>query len=328
MAITLTQSDKQLLLSAFGQPETRDRVAELLEIAGSGDVAGPATSTDNALPRFNGTTGILLQNSTILVEDTGSLTFNTPSGAALLWATDGSGDIGSADGGSTFNRPLGIYALDSVLVATGAGESGSVFVGAGGGRVIGSDDGAFEIQAGTDGTNGGQLFVTTQAGDLGGAISIIGGGTSDNGQDGSVVNLEAGAHSGSGKGGIVTIKAGNSATGDGGDVEIYAGTGAVDGEVLIINSDLNVFTVGKGIAIKEGADAKMGVATLVGGTLVVNTTAVTANSRIFLTPQTISGVIVATAVAVSARTPATSFTISSADVADTSDIAWMIVEPL
>ncbi len=71
----------------------------------------------------------------------------------------------------------------------------------------------------------------------------------------------------------------------------------------------------------------MGVATLVGGTVVVSTTAVTANSRIFLTTQSLGTVAVASALAVTARTGATSFTITASAPTDTSVIAWMLVEP-
>lgn len=40
----------------------------------TGDVLGPASSTDNALIRFDGTTGKLIQNSAITVDDSGNLT--------------------------------------------------------------------------------------------------------------------------------------------------------------------------------------------------------------------------------------------------------------
>lgn len=40
---------------------------------GSGDVVGPASATDNALTRFNTTTGKLIQNSTVALSDTGDL---------------------------------------------------------------------------------------------------------------------------------------------------------------------------------------------------------------------------------------------------------------
>lgn len=41
---------------------------------GSGDVVGPGSSTDNAIARFDGTTGKLLQNSTVLLDDSGNIT--------------------------------------------------------------------------------------------------------------------------------------------------------------------------------------------------------------------------------------------------------------
>ncbi len=40
---------------------------------GLGDVTGPASSTDNAIARFNGTSGKVIQNSSILIDDTGNL---------------------------------------------------------------------------------------------------------------------------------------------------------------------------------------------------------------------------------------------------------------
>jgi hypothetical protein len=40
---------------------------------GAGDVVGPASSTDNALSRFDGTTGKLIQNSTVVLDDNGNL---------------------------------------------------------------------------------------------------------------------------------------------------------------------------------------------------------------------------------------------------------------
>jgi hypothetical protein len=40
---------------------------------GSGDVVGPASSTDNALVRFDGTTGLLIQNGNITQDDNGNL---------------------------------------------------------------------------------------------------------------------------------------------------------------------------------------------------------------------------------------------------------------
>jgi len=41
---------------------------------GTGDVVGPASATDNAITRFDTTTGKLIQNSVVIVGDTGSIT--------------------------------------------------------------------------------------------------------------------------------------------------------------------------------------------------------------------------------------------------------------
>jgi hypothetical protein len=43
-------------------------------VGGSGDVVGGSSSTDNALARYDGTTGKLIQNSVVIVGDTGSIT--------------------------------------------------------------------------------------------------------------------------------------------------------------------------------------------------------------------------------------------------------------
>lgn len=96
---------------------------------------------------------------------------------------------------------------------------------------------------------------------------------------------------------------------------------------LPLNAADNITTTvaGKGLSIKEGSNAKMGAATLVGGTVTVNTTAVTANSRIYLTSQVDGGT--PGYLRVSGRVAATSFTITSGSGTDTSTVAWMIVEP-
>lgn len=90
---------------------------------------------------------------------------------------------------------------------------------------------------------------------------------------------------------------------------------------------LSSSVAGNGLGIKEGTNATMGTATLVAGTATVSTTKVTASSRIFLTPQSLGTVTVPWAVGVTARTAATSFTITSATDTDTSVVAWIIMEP-
>lgn len=98
-----------------------------------------------------------------------------------------------------------------------------------------------------------------------------------------------------------------------------------DTQRLATFGPLAVMKDGAGLQVKEGANACMGTLTLNGATpVVVNTTAVTANSRIFLTTNAPGGV--PAFYWVSARTAGTSFSVTGT-AGDTSTVAWMIVEP-
>lgn len=86
-------------------------------------------------------------------------------------------------------------------------------------------------------------------------------------------------------------------------------------------------TIGGGVSIAEGANARSGVVTLVAGAAVVPNTSISAATRVQLTAQSLGTVTAAKALAVTARTAATSFTIGSADPTDTSVVAYFLVEP-
>lgn len=77
--------------------------------------------------------------------------------------------------------------------------------------------------------------------------------------------------------------------------------------------------------IGAGANSTVGSATLIAGTITVNTGYVTANSNIFLQTQGTIGVANAGNVRVSAIVIGTSFDITSTDNADTSTVRWFIV---
>lgn len=71
----LTVSDNHIVLGGGG--------------GGGGDVVGAASSTDNAIARFNGTTGKLLQDSGVIITDSAILqsgTTDATSGSVLLQA--------------------------------------------------------------------------------------------------------------------------------------------------------------------------------------------------------------------------------------------------
>lgn len=64
--------------------------------SGTGDVVGPASATDNAIARFDGTTGKLIQNSGATIDDSGNITATNISGT-------NTGDVTLAAFGSTPN---------------------------------------------------------------------------------------------------------------------------------------------------------------------------------------------------------------------------------
>jgi len=109
---------------------------------------------------------------------------------------------------------------------------------------------------------------------------------------------------------------------------IVIGTGNAKRVTLDTSGNVQIETLGGGLRIKEGSNGRMGIAVLDGGTpaaVTVNNTSVTASTRVFLTVQNAGGLF--GSVVVSARTAATSFTITSSLAADTNSVAWMLVEP-
>lgn len=67
-----------LLYGVTGATEGSLTVAQLL--AAGGAVVGPVSSTDNAVARFDGTTGKLVQNSSVLITDDGLMKVGTQTG--------------------------------------------------------------------------------------------------------------------------------------------------------------------------------------------------------------------------------------------------------
>jgi hypothetical protein len=95
------------------------------------------------------------------------------------------------------------------------------------------------------------------------------------------------------------------------------------GEKLNVAGNINLTTAGNKLKAATGTNAAFGTATLSGGTVTVNTTAVSASSLILITVQetgTNNG-----RVKVSARVASTSFTISSSDAGDNCVVAYQII---
>lgn len=97
-------------------------------------------------------------------------------------------------------------------------------------------------------------------------------------------------------------------------------------DVSVSTGNLLISTLGKGPQVKTGVNAKIGTAILIAGIATVANTSVTANSRIFVTSNTDGGT--PGFLRVSTKTAATSFVITSSNVADTSTVAWQIIESI
>ena len=121
-------------------------------ISGTGDVDGPANATDNALARFDGTSGKVIQNSgVVLLDDNhmiGSAAISMPQRADALPLVPGQGQFWVADESS--GRPMftDIAAVDHAIALRGEIDLATDVVGvlpiAKGGTGATSDDGAQE----------------------------------------------------------------------------------------------------------------------------------------------------------------------------------------
>jgi hypothetical protein len=105
------------------------------------------------------------------------------------------------------------------------------------------------------------------------------------------------------------------------------------GDITATNGNFKASTAGKGLQIKEGANARMGQATLALGTKAVANTSVTANTRVILTrtnknaSTAIGGLEAVTAAGVGFTITALS-AIAVAEVGDLSTVDWVLVEAL
>lgn len=96
-------------------------------IGGGSVVVGPASSTDNALVRFDGTTGKTLQNSTVILDDTGILTGGIWQGTPVAVLYGGTGAATAA--GARTNLGLGTIATqdaNNVNITGGAITGGAI----------------------------------------------------------------------------------------------------------------------------------------------------------------------------------------------------------
>jgi hypothetical protein len=238
------------------------------------------------------------------------------------WVFNNAGHfLGAADntysiGASGSNRPQNVYVGQSVVIGTDPGGSESLRVG-----------GNVRLASNSYLTNGAVVLGA------GGTAKILIDGT----PDGVLAAAEIGIAENVGNikmqgRGAAYLSGRSNSVASGATAIIFTATSSStsifamdDGGLATFVGSVKLSTVGSGLFVKEGTNATMGTATLSGGTATVNTTAVTANSRIFLTIQAPGGTV--GAVYVSSRTASTSFVITSTSGSDASVVAWLIIEP-
>ncbi len=98
---------------------------------GSGDVTGPASSTDNTLPRFDGTGGKTLQGSGVVVDDSNSVSgvtgLNMTGNITVSGTVDGR-DV-SVDGAKLDDMLAFSWANDDVFIARPSGNNDPIGLG-------------------------------------------------------------------------------------------------------------------------------------------------------------------------------------------------------
>lgn len=108
-------------VKVYANPSTH----RLLTDAGAG-VTGPISSTDNAVVRFDGTTGQTIQNSTAIINDSGHLSLNGSSDFTAPLSIKGGSDYGQVELINTAGTKIGGYGIsdsdDQIIIGSAAGN--------------------------------------------------------------------------------------------------------------------------------------------------------------------------------------------------------------
>jgi trimeric autotransporter adhesin len=139
---------------------------------GSGDVTGPGSSTDNAVARFDSTTGKIIQNSGVVINDSGEVTVGVWKGTEVGLSYGGTG---AASASQARGNILPSYTGNAgKVLAVNTGATDVEYISAGGTGTVTS----VAVSGGTTGltTSGGPI---TAAGTitLAGTLAVANGGT-------------------------------------------------------------------------------------------------------------------------------------------------------
>lgn len=129
-------------------------------VASAGYVVGPASSTDTAIPKYNGTTGKLIQNTGVLIRSDNSVMIP---GVALVNFNNGATTFGD-DGGLILTSTGGVFAFCNSGNVSFTADSGDVlFTGNNGFFTVGTLDLSCKVKIKTSGNAsiakvGGSIF--------------------------------------------------------------------------------------------------------------------------------------------------------------------------
>jgi len=142
---------------------------------GSGDVVGPSSSTDNAIARFDATTGKLLQNCVVTIGDTGNIAGLGTVSCGAITASGGitatGGGISGTDGWKGGSYGGGYGAIWPASVTPGLSNFSFLFnanqteINGGGGSIILGTSGAGRGHVRNDGTLGAATDSTYDIGE-------------------------------------------------------------------------------------------------------------------------------------------------------------------
>lgn len=292
-----------------------DSPASLLEVRGGLTTSGSIITLGTKEP------------SVVLNDVLGRINFYAPLDAAGTDANLVAGSIATVSEG-TFSATSN---ASSLIFQTGASETattkmtitsaGNVGVG------VTSPVSLTEIQGGLT-TTGSILTLGTKepsvvANDVLGRINFYApldaAGTDANLVAGSIATVAEGTFSATSNASSLVFQTGSS------EVATTKVTISSGGNVTVANGNLVLGTAGNGFQIKEGSNARMGTATLSGGTIAVSNTSAATGDRIFI--QRVSGTSAEFGHLSYTISNGVSFTINSTDAQDDSVVNWLIIKP-
>jgi hypothetical protein len=109
-AVTYPQFNADNTITALSGSSLRSAIG-----AGAGDVTGPGSVTDNRIVRFDGTTGKIIQNSAVTIDDNGTISSSTGSFAAF--AFEGGGSFSSSTASLQIGSDFTIVGKETYLTS-------------------------------------------------------------------------------------------------------------------------------------------------------------------------------------------------------------------